>query len=218
MADRNTKFEDLSTKEKIEHIWTYYKFWIIGAIAVIWLICYLIYKFIHPDPDTIMNAVLVNADYTEAVEENAFMRYLDENGYNREEETIAVNDGLWINLEATMGKREDNYSETLAVLLMGGGIDVLAGPEDIFALVGESGAMEDVRTLLSSELAAKYQDRFFMVVSEDTGEEMPCAIWLEADNPLAQDGYYAGEILVGIPNTTRNKELAIDVLLYLLGE
>lgn len=63
---KEIKYEELSLKKKIEHIWEYYRWYIFGVIMAIVLIGYVIYIIISPAPtysvDLLMTGKFITAD------------------------------------------------------------------------------------------------------------------------------------------------------------
>lgn len=218
MADRNTAFKDLTFKEKIQQIWDYYKPVIFGIAFAVWLIIYIIYKILNPDPDVLMTAVLMNSSTIDVAEKDVFTRYLEENGYNPEEETISTRTNLSIDTEnAGAAQITLSSQQVLMAMLSAGEVDLLVGTEDSFDMLGTDGLMR-AEEILPTELAEKYRDRFYIVKNQETGEKLAGGIWLEEGNPLMEDGYYHEKMLVGIPTTATNVDMAKELLLILLEE
>ena len=126
MADRNTAFKDLTFKEKIQQIWDYYRPVIFGIAFAVWLIIYIIYKILNPDPDVLMTAVLMNSSTIDVAEKDVFTRYLEENGYNPEEETISTRTNLSIDTEnAGAAQITLSSQQVLMAMLSAGEVDLL---------------------------------------------------------------------------------------------
>lgn len=219
MATRDTSFKELTVKQKVEHIWEYYKPAIFGIVIAVCLIVYVIYKILNPDPDILMTAVLVNASAIDVAEENVFVRYMNENDINQEEETISIRTNLTIDSEnASAAQMTISSRQVLSAMLSINEIDLLVANEETFDMMGMSGAMMSGEELLPTELVEKYADRFYTVKNEESGDTFVCGIWLGENNPLMEDGYYYESMIAGIPDNAANPELAKEMLLILLGE
>ncbi len=214
MAERNTRFSELTGKEKVEHVWEYYKIHIAVALIVLLTICYIIYRIVNPSPDTILGVGLVNS-YTSEVEENVFDRYLIDTGHDPAEEVASVRTGLTFGTETSV---QITGSQTLTLLVTVGDIDLFISDEEVFEPFASNGCFTLMENILTEEQMEKYADRLYTATIEEDGAQVIVGIWLEEDNPLVEDGYYDGAVLVGIPHKAEHKELAIEVLLYLLGE
>lgn len=212
-----TPFRDMTIKQKLEHIWEYYKPVIFGIAAGIALIIYIIYKVLSPDPDAALNVTLVNANGYEAAEENTFIRYLKEQGYDLTAETAYINTSLAIDGERG-GQASATSMQVLSAMVMVGEIDLLAGDAYTLQLMGSGGGLLPVDQILSSQQLKEYEDRLYSVENPETGEQLVCGIWLGENSLLVQDGYYYDKVLVGIPYTAVHQELAIEMITYLLEQ
>lgn len=210
-------FKTMTIGEKIEHIWEYYKLVIIGIVAAVAIIIYAIVKAVTPEPDIVMNAVLVNANSYDVQEEDCFQRYLKENGYDLESETINVNTTMYLDNESGSQANATSY-QVLVAMIMVGEIDLLIGNEGTIDMMGSGQGLVEIEDILPAEIFEKYKGRLYTVEDTETGETYVCGIWLPEENSLKQDGYYTGEVLAAIPYTAVNMDTAKDVLLYLLGE
>lgn len=217
MEHIKTPFRKMTAKQKLEHIWEYYKLAIFGTAAGIALIIYIVYKALTPDPDAALNVTLVNANGYDAVEEDCFIRYLKEQGYDLTAETAYVNTSLSIDGEKG-GQASATSMQVLSAMVMVGEIDLLAGDEYTLQLMGSGGGLMPVDQILSSEQLEKYGDRIYSVENPETGEELACGIWLEEGSLLVQDGYYYGRVLVCMPYTAVHQELAREMITYLLEQ
>ena len=219
MGSERKAFKAMSAGEKLEHIWEYYKLVLFGIIVALILIIYVVSKLLSPDPESILNVTLVNANSMMVEEgEDVFFRYLVEHDYDTRRETIAVNDALHVNRNE-VSESSSVGIQALAAMTLVGEIDLLAGDEGVFEILAVGNGMMEMDSILPEELMEKYRGSLYTVKVEETGEEHTCGIRLPAGNPLEQDGYYFGpDTLVGIPYTAVHQDMAKEMLLYLLGE
>lgn len=215
MEKIQTPFREMTIRQKLEHIWEYYKPAIFGTIGGVAIIVYIIYKAVCPDPDAALNITLVNANGFDVVEEDTFIRYLKEQGYDTSAETAYVNSNLTLDGE-NGGQASATSMQVLSAMVMVGEIDLLVGDEYTMQVVGAGGGLTPMDEILSPQQMEQYQDRLYTVEDLETGEQHVCGIWLSEDNLLVQDGYYFGQVLVGMPYTAAHEELAADVITYLL--
>ena len=216
-TERKKSFQEMTVKEKIEHIWEYYKPAIFGIIAGVALIIYIIMKILYPDPDVILGVTMVNSSPQASEEDkNIFEQYLSENGYNLEEETISVNESLYLSAD---GKGQSDYASVQALVAWNavGEIDILTGDEYVFGLLGVNGGLLEMEDILTPEQMEQYADRLYTIQDSETGQEYVCALKLPEGNLLNKAGYYSGDVWMGIPSTSKRQELAIKIFHYLLG-
>lgn len=217
-TERKKTFQEMTVREKIEHIWEYYKLAVFGIIAGVALIIYIIMKILNPDPDMILGVTLVNSYSRMTGEsENIFEQYLLDNGYNPEEETISVNESLYIS-EGGMGQSDMASLQALMAWTSVGEIDILAGDENVMNMLGNSGGLLEMEEVLTPAQMEQYGDRLYTTKDPETGQEYVCALKLPEGNLLNKAGYYNGDVWVGIPSTSKRQELAIKIFNYILGE
>lgn len=217
MAERKKAFKDMTLREKVEQIWEYYKPVLLAIVLGVWLIVYIIYKILNPPPEVLLNVAMVNTLGYQSEEDDAFTRFLKENGYNPKEETIAANGGLYLDAQG-MSQASMASLQALMARSMAGDIDILVGDEYTLSVLGNGGGLKAMDEILSPEQMEKYGDRLYTAKDTETGEEYVCGLKLPEGNLLTADGYYGEEVWAGIPYTAEHPQLAKEVFQYLLGE
>ena len=217
-TERTKTFRKMSFSEKVQQIWEYYRLAVFGILAGIVLIIYIIYKIMNPDPEEILNVVMVNASAEEdSSGYEIFSAYLAQNGYNQEEQTITLNTTL--NLTGGASSQMDIASQqALITWASAGQIDVLAGNESAMDLFGAGDGLVEMDEILSTEQMEQYKDLLYTAENTETGEQYVCAMKLPEGNLLEQAGYYEGDVWLAIPVSSEHPEVAKDVFLYLLNE
>lgn len=182
------------------------------------LIIYIIYKILNPDPEVLLGVTMVNSYLQpEAKGYAIFEEYLADNGYNMEEETINVNSSLYLS-EDGMSETDMASSQALIVWNAAGEIDILTGTEHIMSMIGTGGGLLEMAEVLTPEQMEKYADRLYTVEDEESGEKYVCALKFPEGNLLTEAGYYAEDVWVAIPVTSKRQEMAKKVFHYLLAE
>lgn len=217
METRKKTFQSMTIREKAEHIWEYYKPVLLGIVLAAALIIYIIMKIVSPEPESVLNVTLVNAASYNMEEEDVFERYLREQGYDPQKETISVNTGLFLDPDGMSQGSAASY-QALVAMTMVGEIDLLGGDQEILELLGANGGLMDMGDILNEEQLERYADRLYTATDAETGTAYVCGIRLPQDNPLTADGYYGENVWAAVPYTAAHQELAKEFLLYLLGE
>lgn len=214
MQSEKEAFRAMTVREKAEHIWEYYKLPLLGIALVVILVAYIVYKALNPDPEAILNVAMVNASTLAVPEKDAFERYLEEQGYDLEEETAIVDASIF------MDNSPEDYAimETVMARIMVGDLDILIGDEEVLDGLGAIGAFTDMHELLPEEALERHEDKLIYMEPQEGGDPVAGGIWLPEGNPLEEDGYYYEPVAISLIYNGQNKELARDVLLYLLGE
>ncbi len=191
---------------KVQYIWDYYKLVLVLIVAAIAIIIYFTYRFLHPDPEYILDVTLVEGATPIDDTGNVFEQYMDDNGYDRSEQDISV-----VVMESTT-----YTTQLLMARLMTGEIDMMTGDVDIMDMLYEGQALLELEDLVSAELLEEYADCLYWAEDPDTGEEHVYAIQLKDGNALMQQAYYAENVYVCIAYTAEHVETGISVMEYLL--
>lgn len=222
--NKSGAFRDLPTKKKIEHIWEYYKFHILAAAFVLFLIILTVSELSAPKPQ--LDALLLNADAEESAAVG-FAEFFSEYGYEYYDGAVALNTTLGFYSEEELSRVEDDaaYRQEnsekeliLAAQVAAGNTELLFGTEEHFLFVAEQGLLTDLRTVLSEELLEQYADALIYIDEGGTAESYPCAVALESNSWLAENGYYSGECMFGIMYLADNPEIAADFADFLLKQ
>lgn len=210
--DKN-KFKEMTFGQKAQYIWEYYKIPIFGIILGIITIVILIVGLIRKDPEVVLNVCMVNANQYQVAEEDVFDRYLKEQGYNPQTQTIQIKG----NYKMGVGHEVDFTSfQAINTAMSMGQLDLIIGDETVFLTFGTGRGFKSLSEILTPELMEKYEDQLYTVLDDETKEPVICGIWLPKENELVKDGYYKEGVLVGVPYSVTNQELATEMLLYLL--
>lgn len=182
-------FQSLSAKAKLQYIWDYYKFPILGTLAAVGIVIFLLHHFLtYRDP--LLNVIMINCNDPYGVTEDGFYEFMDAYGYSNDAKN-------YVSLTATMQFRDGaDYTESyndhylLTTKVAAGNQDLFFGTGEVFLRYAEDGALVDLSTVLSEELLEKYKDN--LIYSTDCGEvaPYPCAIEIEDNEWLQKNNYY----------------------------
>jgi hypothetical protein len=215
--ETNTKFSDLTSRQKVEYIWEYYKLAIFGIIILVVIIVNIIIRIISPPPETLITVALTNANSNMTEDDVLFQEFVEQSGYDWDDTRVALNSGIFLSKEGQGQTDFANY-QALVAQIMVGEIDVLGGEEHIFEKVGAGKAMYSLYDILPAEVIEKHKAKIKMIKDTETGDEIPCAILLPPDSILIKEGYYKEGAMIGVPLSSSNLELAVNAIIFLLGE
>lgn len=229
-------------KQKLAYFWDYYKWYVIGGIAVIALLASLIYQFVTRK-ETAFYAIMLNAssyNFMEDTSENtaAFAEYagIDESMYQ-----ILYDTSIQIGTEAA---DDYNSSQKLMVYIAAGELDVMVSDADSLTRYAHQGNFKDMRDFLTEEQLEKYADSFYYIDNavvkeieaaneifdlefvpnyknphhpEEMQEPVPTGIFVNEDCPLLKDYYFRGEdVAVSVFINTERPELASAFIDFLM--
>ena len=122
-------FKNMTYKKKLEYIWDYYKFVILGSIFIIYLLGSIIYNNIT-EKDCLLKLIMVNGSmpYNGAIFANDFLL---EEGFNPETQEIVVS-SLGLSLTEKTYQQDYYTMQSLIARLTSGDIDIMSAPSDIF--------------------------------------------------------------------------------------
>ena len=101
------QWAQLTTSQKCQYIFDYYKFWIVGIVGVVVILGDLFKQTLGIHQDTVLAIMMINADVTVESEKLLFDDYL-ETYYDTAFETLDIN--------ANMTFRKDHYGDRKSVV------------------------------------------------------------------------------------------------------
>lgn len=217
-------FRELPLKKKLEHIWEYYKLYILAALFVLFLAVLTLSDLAAPKAQ--LDALLLNTDAEESAAVG-FEEFFSEYGYEYYDGAVALNTTLGFYSEDELSRAEDvaayrqENSEKELILsaqVAAGNTELLFGTEEHFLFVAEQGLLTDLRTILSDELLAQYADALIYTNESGIAEPYPCAVALDGNSWLAENGYYHGSCMFGVMHLADNPEIAADFADFLLRQ
>lgn len=218
-------FRDLPLKKKLDHIWTYYRFHVLGGIFGLILAVSLIMT-LTDKKTSVLDVIMVDSNANAHSETAAFDEFLEYCGITPFDGAVTLNTNISFYSEEEMAllseqEKSDavlsNYDkeQMLFTLMAGGGAEVFFGKGDIFLSYADQGILVDLTTVLSPALLERYADQ--LVYVEEGGSRYPCAVALK-DNPwLAEHGFYT-ECYFGILYLNDNPESAAQFAEFLLNQ
>ena len=112
--------------------------------------------------------------------------------------------------------RTDNDYQVLTMMVAAGGQDLFFGTGEVFLDYAEEGALIDLRTVLSEETLAKYEDCLVYSTENGETEPYPCAVWL-SDNEWIQKYNYYDTCYFGIFDQSEKQDVSGEFAEFLLN-
>ena len=183
ISKETVKIKDMPFKKKVEYIWEYYKFHIIGTIAGIVLICVFIHDWQENRKPVYIDAAVINSDiayYDDNPIRDDFIKYaqIDTSVYN-----LQIDTGFIISTDQNDSMSLVN-TEKLMALFAAGDLDIVMGPDDIIDNFGGLNAYMDLTEVLTPELKKELEDNgyemYYTTVYEedDNGTQVPTETYL----------------------------------------
>lgn len=211
------KISHLSTKEKIEYFWEYYKLHAIAVIFAITAVSYSIYV-VNTKTEDISHGLLINSScfITPDIISDDYLEYAN---ITDPKKSITVDSTLYLNLdEHDMGSMEATVKINALVPAME--IDYMIAPKEIIEHYSSKDFFLSLEDVLSVEDYEYLTDQilFLDFTEEDTyyQGETPMAINV-ADSPkLAEwEAYTDQEVYIAFVANSQRLDGAVDFLNYL---
>lgn len=209
-------FKSLSTKQKIEYVWDYYRWYIIAVICGITIIVSTISHVItYKEP--LLSVIMLNS-YSPMTgnAEAGFDEFFQEFGYGSYEGALELKQDLYFQENKELDPIDYQNYEILLAMLIGGDYDVFLGIGDVYLDFVNQGFFADLSEILSDDLLDTYEEQ--IIYADNMGEitQYPAAIILENNQWLVQNNYYNGECYLGILEKEHLNESAIEFSEFLL--
>lgn len=206
----------MTWKQKVNYLWTYYKFWILGGLLSITLILWALVYSTGIHKDTYMQITLVNADAVN-VQNSKLFDVFEENYCDTEYEELEVEAMLKINSDDGSQLSGTSY-QVLSGKFLVGEIDLFISDINTFIYLSSNHCFVNLEEILSKDEIEKYQKYFVYQTDEETKEQYPSGISLRESFKFQKENFYQVEAVVGIGSIASNKENALQFLNYLFDE
>ena len=209
-------FKRLSMRKKVEYIWGYYRWHILGVICGIAIIVSAVFRTItYKEP--ILSVIMLNSydSITESTD-NGFEEFFKEYGYENFEEALELKQDLYFQENKELDQIDYENYEILLAMLIGGDYDVFLGTGDVYLEFANQGFFADLSEILSNDLVDKYEEH--IIYSNNMGEitPYPAVIILENNPWLVQNNYYNGACYLGILEKEHINRSAVEFSEFLL--
>jgi hypothetical protein len=216
------KLREMSFKEKLEYIWEYYKYFIIGvvfAVAVIWSLIYTIVLNPNPEPALFISW---NAGFASEEQIDDLKQYLEYHLINEEENEEVVISRFFF---------DENNPETIlaghqrmAAMIAAGVIDIFILNDELLEFYSHNGFIRPLESILAEikirnpEVYSKITEYTIYTLYEVENrvfEERIVAIAIGTSPLFSKLGFFEQEMFLGISSTSANLENTIKAIILL---
>ncbi len=214
----STNIKELTTKEKIQYIWDYYRGHIIIAIIVIGSIGSIVFGWINK-VDTNVYCLIFNDSENEALKEHIMSSYSEYLGDNKV--TADVDKGYMFSYLEDHGISWPDEGSTIKYMTLysTGDADVIITDYETMLWADYEDFIFPVEEILPAELYKQLEPYFVYAIYKDdpTGEGDGVVYGLDISNTEIYDGYALNydKAILCFPNVSKDKEAAIRFTKYL---
>ncbi len=201
VVEEPVKFKDLDRKKKAEFIWDYYKFWIIGGLIAIVLLCTFISDYRENSKPTYLYVEMLNSNFGFDNTNTLYDDFVREEGIDLSKEhlTIGTEASLSVdNFDTTMIA----FQQRLVANYASGDLDVVIGPKEIIEGPANWDCYANFDQIVPKDLMDELRDReydFYVFdpskdeIEESEGEDVSpyiAGIYLDNCSYLNDQGEY----------------------------
>ncbi len=226
---RRERFAGMSTKEKLEHIWLYYKAPILLAVIAILILGYTVSDVLSRK-EPIVHVAFLNVSAGEDLESRLSEDFLTNGGYDTKKSEVLFYRDLYLSDSPTAADHEYAYTSKLKVMatIHSKQLDLVLMNQEAYDLCSASGYLLDLTTLLPPDTPNLTSNQ---VVLSDNAVEfnlgqaeeylaetiiVPNALEL-TQLPLFRQAGFSGNVYLGIIANTPRLDACTDYIAYLLS-
>ncbi len=210
-------FKELTFKKKLEFIWDYYKWWIIGVVFVAVTLGYMIPSIIESNKEVVLYAAFMNSNIVDAGSTTIMDDFVEYSGIDIEGKKIVLDTNMYIERDRPTAFSNESTQKFFA-LLSTNTMDVVVLNTENFDFYVKQGTFSDLSTILSPEQMEKYKDLLVYASTENDSTQKPYAINTTGSNVLKKDKAYLLDNYFTIPVNAEKQETAVQFLEYLMSE
>lgn len=197
IKEQTKKLKDMTADQKADYIWTYYKWWILGTIAVVLFVISTISTVVKNSKPTYLSAIFLNSTAGEAgsrctLETDFLKEYnVDEKEYKSEFDYSLYLDNNYANQRSMAAQMK------LISMYQAGELDIVCGSKEVLegsADVGGYGNLEEILPdgMLDKLIEKGYEPYYYTERIYDDDAE-PDA---EGNRPYTEGETYVGGIYI----------------------
>lgn len=210
------KFKEIPNfKKKMEYIWDYYRFFIIGAIFIL-LLGYPLSSSIYHKINfkevfycAIFNNPIADPQYTELIDSFSDYYHL-----NSDTQYITINDSFSYS-GYLVTKADYRSMQKIGAIISSKTLDCMIGNDDIINQYATDNALYDLETILPSDIYDTISDALCWYSPTSGGEKRPYTIDLSMSTK--KDLFYTDSPRLGIIINSQHTDAAIAFIRYLFG-
>lgn len=168
---------DMSLKQKIEHLWTYYKWVLAVAVGVIVLICVIVSSISNKSVTTLYGGTIINAELSAEGEAYLTDSWFEHLGGVDKKEKVELTTSYYNDLSATQDPEADAAAAMrVTAMVAAKELDYIIMDELSFDYYKKAAIFSSPMEMLSQEQIDQFSDKIVYYTDEEDGASYPVAI------------------------------------------
>lgn len=210
------KLSKMNTKGKAEYIWEYYKFWIIGTIAIMALIYGIVDAQIENSKDTYIYVTMVNSQIVSSGETTLMDDFATFAGIDTSEQKVNLDVSIQMDAEVN-SEYSMNSSAKMFAQFAAKTIDMTVMNKDMIDFFDDKDAFSKLDEVLPTDFYNAHKDNF-IIGTDSEGNEFICAMDVSDSVIIQESKAYSETPYVSIISNTLNPDNCVQFLEYLYSK
>lgn len=207
MGTRET-FLALNGRQKIQFLWDYYRYTILGAGVVLFLLASLVNSYVETS-NVILDVIMVDATGTYDELQGSFSEFLFGRSDAVEKDNIAI-----ASFSIREGDNWDVYA-ALSTTIAAGGTDICIGPVAVLEECAKENLLLDLHNIV--EITNLQKNEVYFYYDEENDKKIPYAIRV-TDDPRFQSCGFETEVYCALFAYGTHSVVAEEFINYVVNE
>ncbi len=218
IREERKKLSGMTWGQRLGYIWDYYKPLMVAVLVIIVIISIGVTIYQNMQINYIVQVYMTNCNSLEMDVDQIAADFGEYIGGLEKHDQVTVDTSVLLDSESLSEAAMAGQMKMMA-LSAAGDIDVVLFDEANFERYCESGALEDLESLLDQEQLAAWSDLLVPGTNSETGEEGVYALQLQnAPLLVEQNAYGGGPVYGAVMVSSVRKDMGVAFLQFLLEE
>ena len=160
---------------KIQHIWMYYKLWIIGAVVLVWFVSFAVKQYTTTLKDYWLYIMFTNTYENVGGDSDLYDGFLEYAGFDLKEKMLVFDNEAYFKYEKGRGSR-NSYYEAFVAYEETGTLDAITMQKEYLLNLGATGRLLDLNAPQCYKIKEKYGGKFLYARPIDGGDDVAIGI------------------------------------------
>ena len=209
------KMRELTGKEKVQYIWSYYYLWIIGISAFLAISIFLTVRITTSVKEEWLYGMFANTMAKAGNGSDLWKDFTEYSGLDLTEKRLEFNAEAYFDYLKNQAKGNDYYNAFVA-LTDGGILDIITMETPSLEALAESGRLTDLRLERCDALRERYQDR--LVYFHGVEGDIPVGFDVSDSLLVTKYGLYQDSCALGIGAQSEKQDIIGLFMRFILEE